>query len=82
MEPVTIHIQEEDRNRKDKENKWNVFCFSLDKDCVVYFTQLSILIVCIVVSLIQISYGDNNRDFWISLLSSSIGIIIPNPRIK
>lgn len=63
-------------------SKWNIGCFYLDKECIVYFTQMSILFTCIAVSLWKVATTTENRDFWISLLSSCIGIIIPNPKLR
>lgn len=63
-------------------SKWNLGCFYLDKECIVYFVQMIVLGACISISLWKVSTTTDNRDLWISLLSSCIGVIIPNPKLK
>ena len=64
------------------ENLWDVGCCKLDKRCIMYFSQLAILTICIGTSLYQVSTKNDNRDFWISLLSTSCGVLLPSPRLK
>lgn len=90
---IRINISDLDRNKNvksisnfpfsPKDVKWNVCCLSLDRECFVYFTQMLILATCIGVSLYKVSTTDNeSNQIWISILSSCIGIIIPNPKLK
>lgn len=70
-------------NNNNDNNKWDCCCVALDKNCIVYFTQMFILLIVICVSLYKLVDGDPiSRDLFISLLSSSIGIIIPNPKLS
>jgi hypothetical protein len=61
---------------------WPICCFDFDRECLVYFSQMTILCTCIGVSLFKVATTIDNRDIWVSLLSSCIGIIIPNPKLK
>jgi hypothetical protein len=71
------------KTKNSIDNEWSIGCLGkLDRRCVVYFSQISILGLCIGVSLYQVSTRDDNKDFWIGLLSSSIGILIPNPKLS
>lgn len=76
----------EHNEQKDKEcqsEDWDVICCKLDKNCIVYFSQLGLITLCVSVSLYQIVSGsDNNRDFFIALLSSSLGYVLPAPTLK
>ncbi len=76
----------EHNDQKDKEcqsEDWDVICCKLDKNCIVYFSQLGLITLCVSVSLYQIVSGsDNNRDFFIALLSSSLGYVLPAPSLK
>ena len=65
-----------------EDDKWNFGCCRLDRRCVQYFAQLGLLSICIATSLYQVSTSNNNREFWISLLSSCVGVIVPSPKLK
>ena len=70
------------KTKNSIDNEWSIGCFKLDRRCVMYFSQMTILSVCIGVSLYQVSTTEQNRDFWVSLLSTCCGIILPQPRLK
>lgn len=71
------------KTKNEIENEWSIGCLGkLDKRCVTYFSQLVILSSVIAVSLVQVSTKTDNREFWISLLCSSIGVLVPNPKLS
>lgn len=88
IELGSVRSQNKSEHRKDTcnrsvdDDKWNFGCCRLDRRCVQYFAQLALLSVCISTSLYQVSTNSNNREFWISLLSSCVGVIVPNPKLK
>ena len=76
----TDHKDEECQSEK---SEWDVICCKLDKNCIVYFSQLGLITLCVSVSLYQIVSGSqSNRDFFIALLSSSLGYVLPAPTLK
>jgi len=72
------------KTKNEIENEWSIGCLGkLDKRCVTYFSQLVILSSVIAVSLVQVSTKTaDNREFCISLLCSSIGVLDPNPKLS
>ena len=70
------------KTKNSIDNEWNVGCFKLDRRCIVYFSQMTILATVIGVSLYQVSTTSENQTFWVGLLSASIGIIAPQPKLK
>jgi hypothetical protein len=71
------------KTKNSIDNEWSIGCLGrLDRRCVMFFSQISILGLCIGVSLYQVSIKEDNKDFWIGLLSSCIGILIPNPKLS
>jgi len=62
--------------------KWHIGCMYLDKEFVNYFVQMIVLFTCLAVSLYKVSTTNDNRDLWVSLLSSCLGIIAPSPTLK
>jgi len=58
-------------------------CLLFNRFCLKYCSQMTILTVCVVYSLVELSNKDNsNKEFWASLLSFSIGVIVPSPENK
>ena len=56
------------------------FCKLYNQFCVKYACQMLILSGVIITSLIKLSDNTTeNRDFWTSLLSFSLGVVVPNP---
>ena len=71
------------KTKNSIDNEWSIGCLGkLDRRCVVYFSQLGILGMCIAVSLYQVSTKEDNIQFWIGLLSSSIGVLLPQPKLS
>ena len=48
-------------------------------DVILTVAQMIVLLVIVAGSLYNLTQGVDNRDLWISLLSSSIGYLIPSP---
>ena len=70
------------KTKNSIDNEWNIGCFKLDRRCIVYFSQMTILATVIGVSLYQVSTTSENQTFFVGLLSASIGIIAPQPKLK
>ena len=49
---------------------------------IVYFTQILVIYSVIVVSLFNLTRGHEPSSLWISLLSSCLGYVLPNPNLK
>lgn len=48
---------------------------------IVFFSQIIILYIIIITCIINLSLG-NGSEMWLILLSTSIGAILPNPKLK
>lgn len=51
---------------------------------VVFFCQVIIIYIVIILSLVNLTLNKSNSDskLWIALLSSCLGYLLPNPSIK
>lgn len=55
--------------------------FTADK--ILFFIQVFVLLTIIITSLINLTVlRSGSKTLWISLLSSSIGYLLPNPKFK
>ena len=44
--------------------------------------QISIICIVIIAAVINISLNTGNKDLWVMLISSCLGYILPNPKLK
>ena len=61
---------------------WRVCCVELNRDCVQYAVQVLTSFVIIGVSLYQISIKHSDNAVWHTLLGSSAGALMPNPKLS
>lgn len=48
---------------------------------IVFFCQVVLIYIVIVTCIINLSLQNEPHDLWLSLLSSTIGLVLPNPSI-
>lgn len=63
-------------------DSWKLCGYGINQSQVVYFSQIIILYVIIITCILNLSLKNGDSNLWTALLSSSIGLILPNPRIK
>jgi hypothetical protein len=63
-------------------NKWKICCAKVPADEVMFFCQILIAYVVILVSLINISLENGDICLWSTLASGTIGYLLPNPSLK
>lgn len=52
------------------------------KDCIIYFSQLFIVFILIIFSIVNLTLNPNvNSNIWSSLLGACIGYLIPQPSL-
>lgn len=61
---------------------WNVFGYAIPKLEVVFFAQVIVLYLVIFTCLINLTVQNNKSELWCTLLSASIGYLLPNPSLK
>jgi hypothetical protein len=80
IEPVAPRVETEPHQAEQLEEQ---SCLLFNRFCLKYCSQMTILTVCVIYSLVELSNKDNsNKEFWASLLSFSIGVIVPSPENK
>ena len=76
-----IHLSHEDENRSNGD-KWHLLGTRVPQSEIVYFCQMIIVYIIIIVSIVNLSLQNGPTELWISLLSSCIGYALPNPKLK
>ena len=54
----------------------------LKAEIVLFAVQVTVIFIVICTCLVNLKIGNGNKILWTVILSSSIGYILPNPRIK
>ena len=67
---------------KVRPDNWKVCGHIMSKSQVVYFSQIVLLYTIIITCIINLSLKNGDSNLWTALLSSSIGYILPAPKIK
>lgn len=62
-------------------NIWTIFGHSMPKPEIIYFSQVIIIYVVVITSLVNITYGTADKTVFISLLCSCLGYMLPNPSL-
>ncbi len=61
---------------------WTVFGQRVPRSEIVFICQIVILYTVIVTSIYNLTRGHQDSSLWTALLSSSLGILVPNPKIS
>lgn len=62
--------------------KWTLLGNKIPKAEIVYFCQMIIIYTIIITSIVNLSIKNGPSELWISLLSSAVGYVLPNPKLK
>lgn len=64
----------------NEEGEWKMLGKS--KIELMYFSQIIVLYVVIITCILNLSLHNGDSNLWVALLSSSLGYMLPNPRLK
>jgi len=73
----------DDTERNQKDEQWTLCCSKSSKNFVLFMTQTAVLLSVLFFSIAMLATVENgvNRDLYVSLLSSVVGIYLPAPQI-
>jgi len=63
-------------------SKWHFFGKILPRSEIVFFIQVLLVYIVVIVSIVNLTIGRDDDKLWIALLSSSLGYILPSPSLK
>ena len=74
--------QEDNEDNEDK--VWKSCCLVCDKSAIVFFSTLFVIIILMSYCMYNITVikEEENKIYYVSLLTMLIGILLPNPKIK
>ena len=71
-----------DEENRSNGDRWHLLGARIPKVEIVYFSQMIIVYIIIITSIINLSLQNGSTELWISLLSSCIAYALPNPKLK
>ncbi len=80
-----INITDDKEDNEDNEDKvWKSCCLVCDKSAIVFFSTLFVIIILMPYCMYNITVikEEENKIYYVSLLTMLIGILLPNPKIK
>ena len=83
---TSLRGEKQPKNRSSRvEEMWRVLGRKIPRSEMVFVCQMSVIIMVVIASIYNLSVGDNDStsaQLWTALLSSSLGVILPNPRLR
>lgn len=79
---VPIDDTQATSNGNGNGNRWWLCGKRYHRNQLTFFAQVIPLYVCIIASIINLSLRHEPHTLWITLLSSSLGYLLPNPSLK
>ena len=71
-----------DSPERPRSNVWTFFEQEVFKAEIVFFAQIILIYIVIIVSLINLTREHEDSNIWIALLGSALGYVLPNPTLE
>ena len=62
--------------------RWNVFGSEVPKEEIVFFTQVILIYLIAITSIVNLTMEAKHETLWTSLLSASLGYMLPAPQLN
>lgn len=69
-------------SKKDKSSVWFFCGRETSRTALVFMSQIAILYIAIITCFINLSMNNGSSELWITILSLSLGSILPSPKVK
>ncbi len=80
--PIRPQVDIENKSNNVVNGRWRLFGSVCPKSQIVFFVQVILVYIVVIVSIVNLTIGRCDEKLWITLLCSSIGYILPNPSLK
>lgn len=78
------HAQNEvsEGDRSSVASQWHVLGRKVPRSEIVFFSQMLLIYIVVTTAIYNLSTGRGDSNLWTALLSSSLGYILPNPKLS
>jgi len=64
-----------------EDRKWKCCKEDIPTLQIIFFTQVILIYIVVLTCIVNLAYGNQPRELWISLLASGLGYILPAPSL-
>jgi hypothetical protein len=69
-------------SRSNGSETWVLGGQNMPRSEIVFFSQIIIIFIVVVASVVNLSIGNQSKEMWLIMLSTSVGAVLPNPSLK
>lgn len=83
-EITVVRREPTSRNRNEGRvtSMWRLWGSKVPKDEIVFVSQMIVIFSVVVASIYNLTVTTTRPNLWVALLSSSLGYVLPNPKLK
>lgn len=74
--------EENSSQSSDGGRRWWLFCKTFPVNQVIFFSQVLLIYIVVIACVLNLSLSTANQSLWSSLLSGSVGYLLPSPKIR
>ena len=64
------------------QSEWTLFGSKCSRTALEFLCQVIILYISIITRFVNLTVCNNPNEFWITILSLSLGILLPSPKVR
>ena len=61
---------------------WKLCCLKYPNQEIIYCTQVLLIYIVVITCVLNLSFSENNVCLWSTLLSGSLGYLLPAPKTR
>lgn len=80
--PSTIQLMDNEGSARVKTDSISSVLNFRSTDHLLFLVQVLVILIVVITSIVNLTIENGNLNLWTALLSSCLGYILPNPKIK
>ena len=70
------------KDNSPDDRQWTVCCSKTERGFIKYMVQVTFGLAIIIFCMVMMTNTEQNREIYVAMLSSTVGIFLPHPRIE
>ncbi len=80
MEDHVVEVAAKEESRSN--NGWVIGAKKVPKEEIVFFSQIAIITLVVLVGLINLCLNNGTESYWAAMVATGLGSLLPAPKIK